>query len=503
MARWFVDRSAQRGIPSVSLRRLLPEARFVGCRDLVVSGCSADSRKLDPGQVFIALRGDRHDGHQFVDLALERGAAGVVVERLCPTAGPLQVVVPDARQAHARLCHALAGGPSETLPVVGVTGVSGRSAATMFLRAIHESSGARFGLIGASGWSDGVNPHPAGPTSPGPEPLAEMLAAMIERGCVGGAIEAGDEALERRSLAGIQFAAAIALGVNALDVESRETIQARQRRQARLFRQLVPGGLAVVNADDPAADLLGAVNLESSRVSFSLEGPADVSGRIERMDASGTRLRLLGFDREATVTLRPIGRRNATAALAAATLALASGLPIDLVVAGLEAVPRVPGQLEPLADDSSPFLVVADRARTGLELREALAALREVCPGQIHALLSVGDGPASRASLAGLAEDGVDRLVLTLDDPQAVGADPILDQCLADLRRPGRVRVELDRRHAIEEVLSQAVAGDAVLIIGRGIHTVPIRPDRALPCGDRALVSRWLRQPQTPLRQSA
>ncbi|MEO6811200.1 MAG: Mur ligase family protein [Isosphaeraceae bacterium] len=503
MARWFVDRSAQRGIPSVSLRRLLPEARFVGCRDLVVSGCSADSRRLDPGQVFIALRGNRHDGHQFVDLALERGAAAVVVERLCPTAGPLQVVVPDSRQAHARLCHALAGGPSETLPVIGVTGVSGRSATIMFLRAIHELSGARFGLIGASGWSDGVNPHPAGSTLPGPEPLAEMLAAMVERGCVGSAIEADDEALDRRSIAGIQFDAAIALGVEGPEDESNGAVLARQRRQARLFRQIVPGGLAVVNADDRQADLLSAVNLESRRVSFSLEGSGDVCGRIERMDASGTRLRLFGLDREATVTLRPIGRRNATAALAAATLAWARGLPTDFVVAGLEAVARVPGQLEPLADDASPFLVVADRARTGLELRETLAVLREVCPGRIHALLSVGDGPSSRASLAGLAEVGVDRLVLTLDDPRAAGTDPVLDGCLASLRRPGRVRVELDRRLAIEEVLSQAVAGDAVLIIGRGVHTVSIRPDRALPVGDRALVARWLRQRRTPLRRSA
>src|SRR4051794_18556871 len=94
MARWFVDRLPQRGIPSVSLRRLLPEARFVGCRDWEVSGCTADSRRLDPGQVFVAVPGSRHDGHAFVVQALERGAAGVVVERLCPEAGRAPGVVP-------------------------------------------------------------------------------------------------------------------------------------------------------------------------------------------------------------------------------------------------------------------------------------------------------------------------------------------------------------------------------------------------------------------------
>src|SRR4051795_8319665 len=125
MARWFVDRLPQRGIPSVSLRRLLPEARFEGCRDWEVSGCTADSRRLDPGQVFVAVRGARHDGHAYVTQALERGAAGVVVERPVPEAGRPQVVVPDTRLALAVLCQALAGDPVDQLVTVGVTGTTG------------------------------------------------------------------------------------------------------------------------------------------------------------------------------------------------------------------------------------------------------------------------------------------------------------------------------------------------------------------------------------------
>ena len=104
MVRWFIDRSPQRGIPSVSLRRLLPDARFLGCDDLLVSGCAADSRRLDPGQVFVALRGPRRDGHEDIPQALDRGAVAVVVEEPRPEAGSLQVVVPDTRRALAKLC---------------------------------------------------------------------------------------------------------------------------------------------------------------------------------------------------------------------------------------------------------------------------------------------------------------------------------------------------------------------------------------------------------------
>src|SRR5206468_2978045 len=162
--RWFVDRLPQQGIPSVSLRRLLPEARFVGCPDWEVSGCTADSRRLDPGQVFVAVRGSRHDGHAFVPQALERGAAGVIVER------------------------------------------------------------------------------------PGPEGLAAMLAEMVERGCLGGVIEVSGEVLQRRRVEGLSFDAAVVTDLGAPPNLPADALRARRRSKARLFRKVVPGGLAVVNA---------------------------------------------------------------------------------------------------------------------------------------------------------------------------------------------------------------------------------------------------------------
>src|SRR4051812_49014955 len=143
MAIPFLSRSHETGIPSVSLRRLLPEAEFLGCRDLMVSGCSADSRRIEPGQVFVAIRGRSLDGHDFAGRALERGAAAVIVEEFRPEAGALQVVVRDARAAYAKLCQSLAGSPSEEFSVIGVTGDDGKTAASLFLRAIFEAAGRR------------------------------------------------------------------------------------------------------------------------------------------------------------------------------------------------------------------------------------------------------------------------------------------------------------------------------------------------------------------------
>ena len=508
MARWFVDRLPQRGIPSVSLRRLLPEARFVGCHDWEVSGCASDSRRLDPGQVFVAVQGARHDGHAFVSQAMERGAAGVVVERICPEAGRLQVLVPDARAALARLCQALAGDPAEQLVTIGVSGTCGKTVTSLFLRSIFEATGARFGMVGSLGWSDGVATRPvaSGRAIPDAEGLATMLAAMVERGCLGGVIEVSSEALRRRGVEGLEFDAAVVTDLACLPGHQSETLREHRRLKARLFRRLVPGGTAVVNADDPHAEILGAVNLDARRVSFAIDRPADVTARIERLDRNGSRFLLRGFDREATVSLRLVGAHHVAEALAAAAVAWSRGMSLDSVVAGLESVSHVSGRFEPVHEGQE-FEVRVDQARDGAGLRQVLGALRVlVGDGQIHCVLGAEglQDRSVRLGLAQAAEEGADRVVLTTDNPRTEDPNQILDDLLSGLRRPARARIEPDRGAAIAAALADARTGDAVLIAGKGAQTYQILADRVLPFDDRAVASEWLRAHRNaPSRSSA
>lgn len=497
MARWFVDRSPQQGIPSVSLRRLLPDAQFVGCHDWEISGCTSDSRRLDPGQVFVAVRGSKHDGHAFVAQALERGAAGVVVERPCPEAGRLQVVVPDSREALARLCHALAGDPTDQLLTLGVTGTCGRTVTSLFLRSILEATGVRFGLVGGLGWSDGVSVRSMSTTFPGAEGLSVMLSEMVEHGCAGGVIEVPPEALEARLAEGLRFDAAVVTDMGLVPGFEARTLQARRRAKARLFRMVNPGGATVVNADDPDVEILGAVNLEATRVSFGIERPADVSAEIERLDRRGARFRLRGFDREATVSLRLTGVAHVSQALAAAAVAWARGIDVGAVVAGLEAVSQVPGRLIEVAEGQD-FAVWIDQARNGPELQQALATIRTLSAGKLHCVVGA-EGLRDRSERLGLAmaaEAGADHVILTSDNPRTEDPNQVLDDLLAGFRRPGRVQVEPDRRLAIETALASAAPGDAVLIAGKGTRTYQILADHALHFDDRAEASRWIRLQQ-------
>lgn len=472
MARWFVDRSAQRGIPSVSLRRLLPEATFAGVSDLNASGCSADTRRLDPGQVFVALRGHRHDGHDFVGLALERGAAAVVVERPCPEAGRLQVIVPETRLAFARISHALAGDPSRMLATFGVSGTTGKMAASAFLRAILEASGQRIGLIGASGWSDGVSSYPARPTEPDAAELSERLGRMVDRRCMAAVLSLNNARLLRRDADGLTLAGALTTGVHAATLDAASAFAAR-KAQARLFRRVAPGGVAVVRADDSDAELLGAVNLEARRVSYALEGPADVSAVIEQLDTGGTRFRLRGFDREKAVWLRLIGRRNLASALAASALAFSQGIAADAVVHGLESVARLPGRLELLGPSATGVICHRDQARTGPALAEALAALREAGARRVLCVLVAGDDLANLHLLGRAAESGADAVLASLAETFRGDPDTTIDALLTGFRRPGRVRIESDPRHAFALAHALACPGDAILLAGSSLLPAP------------------------------
>ncbi len=504
MARWFVDRLPQKGIPSVSLRRLLPEARFVGCPDWEVSGCTSDSRRIDPGQVFVAVRGARHDGHAFVAQALERGAAGVIVERVCPEAGALQAIVPNSRIALAKVCQALAGDPSHQLSLLGVTGTCGKSVTSLLLRSILESNGERMGLVSAQGWSDGVDTHPLGQPVPRTESLAVMLAAMVDRGCSTGVIEVAPEALELKRLEGLKFDAAVVSDLGGPIGWNTHDLVDRRRRKAKLVQKIVPGGVAIVNADDPHAELLGGINLDARRVTFALDREADVTGRIERVHSDGTRFVLRGFGHDAVVELPLVGRASVSQALAAAAVAWSKGVMVDSVVAGLEAATTVSRRMEAIREGQD-FEVRLDEACSGPPLQHALEAFRELTSGTLHCVIGAeGNQPRFvRHALAEAAEQGADRIILTTNNPRTEDPNQIFDDLLAGFRQPGRVRIETDRHRAIETALRDACPGDGVLIAGKGASSYQIFADRALRFSDHEVAVNWLRTHKPKSRRTS
>jgi len=514
MARWFIDRSPQRGVPSLSLRRLLPDAQFVGCVDGEVSGCSSDPRTLDPGQWFVAVRGEEGDGengqvpdgHLMMTRALERGAVGVVVERPCAEAGRLQVVVGDARSAHARISHALAGDPAEALPVVGVTGASGKSAVGSFLRAIFRAEGRIVGSVGPATWFDGDSIRPIGPKAPDASKLAGMLAKMIDQRCDSAVLEVDHRGVDRREVDGIALAAAVVTTLGEADGRVD-----RRRSYARLIRRVDAGGSVIIDADDPDADVLGAVNLSARRVTFGVDlhvdaaPKANVSAVIDRVDAVSSRFLLRGFDRDVVVTLR-VGGGHSTVrhALAATAAAWSQGVSTDAVVRGLESVARIPGRFESIRA-GQPFEVRVDQAQSAGQLARTLAHLRAITPGRTICVVgaegrdhSLDQKDAERSAIGRSVEAGADLVVLTSSNPRGDDPNEIIDEIRAGMIHPGHARVEVDRQAAIAFALAQAQPGDGVLIAGKGAFAHQILADRVVPFDDAAVATQILHDRHSP-----
>ena len=341
--------------------------------------------------------------------------------------------------------------------------------------------------------------------------LAAVLAEMVDRGCKGAIIETSGSALENRRFEGMAFDAGVVTNITGTSTSSPESLISLRRAKAKLFRQIVPGGLAVVNADDQNAEMLGGVNLGARRVAFALQPVAsscamvDISARLESLDGSGTRMLLHGFDREIGVRVPLVGVGAAKCALAAAALAWGLGIDRSAVIAGLESLAPVPGYLEAVLEGQN-FEVRIDGAKTPAALGEALAALRSVASGRIHCVVS-GDGcvdQSVRRELAAAAELSADRVILTLGNPRTEDPGQILNDLLAGFQKPGRVLAVPDRRAAIEIALADACCGDAVLIAGKGRHSFQIFADRVIPFDDNAVAAQWLRSHRvSPISRSA
>ncbi len=504
MMRWSKDRPSGTGIPSARLRQILKEATFVGDSDWGVAGLSTDARTIEPGQVYIALNGPAADGHESVGQAIERGAAGLVVERSCPDAGRPQAIVPDTRVAHAKLCHALAGDPAERLDVVGIAGSREAGEIAAKLRSIFERAGEQYGSIGPVAWSDGAEQRPVGSAPLDAPRLADMLGTMAARDCAGAFVEFSPETLRGPALEGPSFAAAVVTGVRDASEDDLDAREACRRTYARLVRRVRPGGFVVIDADDPDSEILGAVNLDAEPVSIGINRPADLQAEVMLVGPLGVRFRLLGMGLDATITLRSGDFDTVRHSLAAAAAARHCGIDEATIVAGLESSDRRPGRPERV-EEGQPFAVLVDGSRTADELAWALDEARPARPGRVICVVG-SEGHADRVErcrLAEAAEAGADIVIFTSDNPRGEDPGRILDELLAGTRRPGRARAIADRREAIDAALALAAAGDAVVIAGKGSHSFQITAESVVPFDDREVAARRLRASRPAARRTS
>jgi len=465
-----------------------------------VTGLTVDSRRVEPGFVFVAIEGKSTDGHRYIEEATKRGAVGVVSERTRPKKSTVAWIrVDDARRAAGRLSARLAGNPSQHLRLVGVTGTNGKSTTAFLLDGVFQKLAPPSALMGTIVHRAGSKSEPARYTTPESPEIQTFLRAAVEQGCRFGVLEVSSHGLALGRLEGTDFECAVFTNLSRDHLDFHHDMEDYFAAKQRLFTShLQASGTAVLGVDDSYGRRL-AETLEGAVVTYGFA--EDAALRLETVDASfdGLVLRFqeAGITRDARSPL--VGKHNALNFLAAYGAARALGFAPDDVLGTLELLSTVPGRYEKI-EAGQPFHVVVDYAHTDDALRNILEATRSLPHGRILTVFGCGgDRDRSKRPLMGaVAARLSDFVVLTSDNPRSEDPLAIINEIELGTKGPrcqAEVRVEPDRRKAIKVALSMSEPGDVVLVAGKGHEPYQLIGDRKIAFDDREVVREILTRP--------
>jgi UDP-N-acetylmuramoyl-L-alanyl-D-glutamate--2,6-diaminopimelate ligase len=486
----------------MELRELLAGAEvaeIAGDPDVEVTGLSYDSRRVETGDLFFCVRGERSDGHDFAERAVASGASALVVERPLELA-TTQVLVPDARAAMPPIAVRFWDDPTARLIVAGITGTNGKTTTAFLIRHVLESQGTRTGLLGTVKRVVGGTEEEAERTTPEAIDLQETFHRMLEAGDRACAMEVSSHALALGRTAGVRFAVAVFTNLTQDHLDFHRDMEDYFAAKRMLF--VSAPGAAVVNLDDPYGARLAAELSEAGSpplTTFSPSGSpaADFRALEVSFDAAGSRFRCVGPDTEVAVRAPLPGHFNVENSLAAVAACHALGVSSDAAAASLADAGRVPGRFEPV-DAGQPFAVLVDYAHTPDSLDNVLRAARMLTGGRLIAVFGCGgDRDREKRPLMGeITARLADSCVVTSDNPRSERPDAIIDDILSGVPEGANgVRVEPDRRRAIALALAEAAAGDTVVIAGKGHEQgQELEGGRKIPFDDRQVATEELQR---------
>ena len=310
-----------------------------------ISAVTYDSRRAMAGSAFVALRGQKADGAEFVPQAISRGASLVVAEVPRPEGQSTPwLAVSDARLALALLSDAFYGHPSRRMPVVGVTGTNGKTTTGYLLSSILDAAGLKAGLLGTVTYRLGGEEREASRTTPEAPDVQHLLDDMIRQGCKSAVMEVSSHALALKRVDGMRFAAAIFTNLTRDHLDFHEDMETYFLAKRRLFEMLPADAPGVINLDDPRGPSL--VEICRTPVTFALGRPADVTPGPLAITLAGLTFDIRTPRGVVAVKSRLVGRPNVSNILAAAATGMAMGLPLEAIAAGVEDLPGVPGRFE-------------------------------------------------------------------------------------------------------------------------------------------------------------
>ena len=455
-----------------------------------VSRVTSDTSEVQPGSVFVAIRGGTHDGHDFIAKAVEAGAVLILAERqpeIKPTVPIL--VMPDTRLALARLAANFYGNPSHSMKLVGITGTSGKTTTAYLVESILQAGGYQVGLIGTVAFRYTVKGEskefPQTHTTPGAVELQRLLYEMKEGGCTAVVMEVSSHALKQHRSDFIAFDAMVFTNLSPEHLDFHPDMEDYFASKSILFKEQarisVDAGkspIAAINLDDPYGQRLLAELKEQESSRFQIAG-FNVNLAKIKVDLKGIHGDMGGVKIESPL----IGMFNGANILAAVTVTRGMGVHPGSISKGLTAIKFVRGRLESVPN-SREIQILVDYAHKPDALEKVLTML-SVIKGQNRLITVVGCGGdrdrTKRPVMGAIAVKWSDVVFITSDNPRTEDPDAIIKEILSGVEGADNFEIEADRKKAIYRAIRAAGKGDIVLIAGKGHEDYQILSDPAHP----------------------
>ncbi len=485
--------------------------QFVASLPGPIRDVTADSRRVNPGSIFIAVPGGTLDGHSFIPQATQNGAIAIVGERSSPDPASSSVpylAVPDARRALAALSAHLHDYPSRQMIMIGITGTDGKTTTANLLHHILTAAGLRSGLISTINAVLGQHVADTGlhVTTPDAPAMQAFLAEMVSADLTHCILEATSHGLAQHRIAACDFDVAVITNITHEHLDYHGDYQAYRAAKAMLFENLStaarkPGQpkTAILNVDDTSFEYLRAIPVDR-QYCYSRSGPADLTARNLHSVPGGTAFDLVTDNGVFPIRTHLVGKHNVCNVLAAAGAALALGLPVDAIQRGCANLPGVPGRMERI-DAGQPFTLIVDFAHTPNALQSVIEAGREMARPHGRVITVFGSAglrdAAKRHLMARASARHADLTVLTAEDPRTESLGAILAAMASGCRSEGSLEGETffcvpDRMRAIHFALTQARPGDVVLVCGKGHEQSMCFGETEFPWDDRQAARRAL-----------
>lgn len=465
-----------------------------------IKGIAHDSRQVRPGFLFLACPGRYHNGSEFIQQAVEKGAVAVISENTNGWTPPdtLRILVKDARVALAEISSRFYGFPANALTAVGVTGTNGKTTVSLMIHHILKMAELCPGLIGTIEYQVGERSIPAGRTTPEAPELQAMLRDMVKADCRAVVMEVSSHALVQERVRGIDFDVAVFTNLTRDHLDYHGHEEDYFAAKSLLFQGLGRGrkaATAVINGDDPWGMRLAQMpRTRGDVITYGCRDAGAVRGEIVGMDHEGSRVKVkTPWGVVEALQLKLPGRYNVYNALAAMACCGALGVSTALMAEALEGVDTIPGRLEPIAHDKG-FHVFVDYAHTDDALRNVLTMLREMTSGKIILVFGCGGNRdrTKRTRMGMVANQLADYTILTNDNPRREEPLDIIRQILEGFEIGEAHEVELNREGAMARAFDMAREGDTVLIAGKGHENYQEFANTVILFDDRDVARRLL-----------